>query len=320
MGIDLCAPIRPILDDSRRRTYVEKTSWPNNTVIPLKGFARCPFTFQEAENPYLRKSLGLPDDVSGVVVRSIPKVSNLHDVLKSNDVIVAIDGIRVSNNGNVSRPPLPQMDFRSIVALKMVGDPMSFDIYRIGEGCSHEAIKQRVDTIAENPPRLCPFVDYSSYTKFVMWGGLVFAPYAHTSAINGDTSYGDYYSNQCKNYLKNKGREFDNPDMQAVVLCSMLPHKVTIGYSMTKLKIQAMPLHKINGKLVDCLFDVADIISSAKSDGCELMEFEFCNDSHVVVPKDKGFEATAEIQKDFGISLPYSANIDEKMKELNKTF
>jgi hypothetical protein len=50
------------------------------------------------------------------------------------------------------------------------------------------------------------------------------------------------------------------------------------------------------------------------------MEFEFCNDSQVVVPKDKGFEATAEIQKDFGISLPYSPNIDEKMKELNKTF
>ena len=37
---------------------------------------------QAAENSALRTHIGIPDDVSGVIVRSVPKLSNLHGRLQ----------------------------------------------------------------------------------------------------------------------------------------------------------------------------------------------------------------------------------------------
>ena len=50
--------------------------------------------YDNAENAYQRAALNLPKKQSGVIIKSIPKVSNLYGVLQPRDVLVAVDGVR----------------------------------------------------------------------------------------------------------------------------------------------------------------------------------------------------------------------------------
>ena len=99
-------------------------------LIPLKGFARFAVTTQAAESPFLRSSLKLPVEESGVVVRTIDKVSNLEGKLLKNDVLVAVDGHRISNDGKVTVKGMQPICFESIVSMKLVGETVDYTIYR----------------------------------------------------------------------------------------------------------------------------------------------------------------------------------------------
>lgn len=89
-----------------------KSKAPDIPLIKVRKFARfCPFC-QPAENPFLRRSVSLPTSESGIVVRSVDKLSNLHGLFKKNDVLVAVDGINIENDGRIVSPPLQPISFQ----------------------------------------------------------------------------------------------------------------------------------------------------------------------------------------------------------------
>jgi hypothetical protein len=115
------------------------------------------FTTHLVLNSALRTHIGIPDDVSGVIVRSVPKLSNLHGRLQvgalpqiydlftrklrfttvnvagigvwhvpqRNDVISTVDGLAISNDGRVRRDGMSPLDFRVMFSLKLVGESIS---------------------------------------------------------------------------------------------------------------------------------------------------------------------------------------------------
>ena len=99
-------------------------------LIPLQGFARFTVTTQAAESPFLRSSLKLPPAESGVVVRKISEVSNLKNKMLPNDVLVAVDGNKISNDGKVTVRGMQPISFESIVSMKLVGEAVAYTVYR----------------------------------------------------------------------------------------------------------------------------------------------------------------------------------------------
>lgn len=81
----------------------------NVPLVDLRPFARFLPLYQTAENAYLRVSVDLSDDQCGIIIRSIPKISNLTGVLLNNDVLLAIDGVQIGNDGRSSLPGLQPM-------------------------------------------------------------------------------------------------------------------------------------------------------------------------------------------------------------------
>ena len=81
----------------------------NIPLVELRPFARFLPSYQTAENAYLRVSVDLSDDMCGIIIRRIPKISNLTGVLQKDDVLLAIDGEQIGNDGRSSLPGLQPM-------------------------------------------------------------------------------------------------------------------------------------------------------------------------------------------------------------------
>ncbi len=146
--------------------------WPETAVgmaaVKLRGFARFDLGFQTAESPYVRKSVNLTKK-NGVIIRSIPRLSNLHGLVLEDDVLLEIDAQRISNGGHVNQPHLPPMAFQVLLSSKLVGEEVTYTVLRQGR-------KVEIVTIAENPPRWVPIVEDKLFISYVMFAGLVFTP------------------------------------------------------------------------------------------------------------------------------------------------
>jgi len=270
----------------------------NEPLVILHPFARFAPQYQPAENPFLRQSVGLPEALSGVVIRAVPPVSNLHEALQNNDVLTAIDGVLVGNEGRVMVPPLQPMDFEYLVSLKLVGEPIRYTIYRNG-------VKMEVSTIAENPPRRIPLISKSPYVPYVMFAGLVFSPFSRDSAISDEPFEDFVVKKEAEFLLAHKSVQYSHAGQQCVVLSALLPHSITIGYQNIS---PFTPIYKINNTNIDCIADVARAIAACKEG---LITFEFCTDECIVLPVKEGLEATSEIQVDYGMASVFSKDVGE---------
>lgn len=143
--------------------------WPtmrNGPVLRLRGFARFCADTQLAESPFLRQSVNLKQR-KGVIVRSVQRVSNLHEVLHEDDVLVEIDGYAISNGGNVNLPRMPPVSFEYLLSSKLVGEDVSYLVLRAGK-------REIIQSKAENPPTWVPRVHDKLYVPYLMFAGLVF--------------------------------------------------------------------------------------------------------------------------------------------------
>jgi S1-C subfamily serine protease len=274
----------------------------NVPLIDLHSFARFVPKYQTAENVYLRVSVDISDDMCGIIIRDVPKTSNLSGVLCKNDVLLAIDGVQIGNDGRASVPPLQPMDFQYLISRKLAGEPMAMSVWRGGK-----VVELTVE--AENPTRRTPLISKNPFTSFVMFAGFVFCPLAMDSEV-GDNPIEDLIIKREILYqLALRHSEHTSVEQQTILLTTILPHRVSIGYDPSNL---LTPLIKINDVVINKISDVAVAIASA--DG-PLITFEFCNGDCIVLPVEEGRAATLEIQDDYGMKEIYSEDILEVLEE-----
>ena len=277
-----------------------KMIWPESPspdipVVKVRGFARfCP-QCQSAENPSLRMAVSLPPSESGIIIRNVPKLSNLHGVFKKNDILVAVDGINVENDGRICFPPLQPISFQHIVTSKLIGDSIIYTIYRDGE-------RIEINAVAESPKRCIPLINKEPFIRFVMFAGLVFLP---VNNEGGGIEVTDAFTSR----LEKKNFEHLYESDECVVLTSVLPHSIGVGYDETGM---FMPLYKVNDVEIRNVCDVARAISAAGSGA--MITFEFVNDECIVLPYSKGVEATLQIQEDYGMASVLSPDIMDVLK------
>jgi len=264
---------------------------PNVPVVTLRGFGRVAFDVQTAESPHLRASLKLPSSVSGVVVRKVPAVSNLSNVLKDDDVIAAVDDYRITNDGRITVAGTT-LDFQHVVTSKLCGEVIRFTVFRDG-------VKQVVESLAENPPEWAKEINKSLKVHYVQFAGLVFS-----AITNSDVGKGlDGLAPFVEDSAKIAGRKHVKPDQELIILSSLLPHSINIGYdkAVAYNDWQPEPLLSVNGADVDCLVDVARCIALAVQSRTEFLTFAFANSERIVLPVEPGLEASKQLCADFGM-------------------
>ena len=142
--------------------------------------------------------------------------------------------------------------------------------------------------------------------SFAMFAGFVFLPVFNEGGMDVTETY---ISRMEKKHIEHL-YETD----QCVVLTSVLPHSIGIGYDETGM---FMPLYKVNNQEIRNIFDVAMAISSTEG---EMITFEFVTDECIVLPYKKGIEATLQIQEDYGMASVVSADILDVLNEAGKEY
>jgi hypothetical protein len=278
-------------NDASTSTTAAPSSSSANPTVTLKGFATFAPQWQRMESEALRGSVGLPAGVSGVLVYKIPRVSNLHGVLEDGDVLISVDGEKISNDGRIQRKKSSPIDFRVIVTIKIVGEPLKYGVFRRGE-------VKYFDSVAERIAELVPKTWFGA-TTYCIFGGLVFVPVSKA----GDESR-KMFSRESVNKYTMAGRQHERVDQQVCVLITILPHPLLLGYEDDEFTTYE-PLISVDGFQIVC---IADIFHCCKRSPGPYTIFLFSSGRRIVLPTEKARKATVELMKEHRIK--HDASID----------
>jgi hypothetical protein len=230
-----------------------------------QGFARLGMAFTPLRDPQLRRYIGLKES-GGIYVTDItPRGSADIAGIKKGDVILAVDGLPLDQDGNYEDQDYGRILFSHLTnTIHHPGAVLPFKIFRNGQTLEIRVTMQvanRENTISETHLS-------DEAPKYVILGGLVFIelsrPYLKewgnkwASSAPQRLVYYDAFQNELPS---DRGR--------IIILSHVLPTPDTIGYE----DLENIVVNKMNGNPIKSL---ADLYEAAKKpvDGFQKIEFE----------------------------------------------
>ncbi|MDQ6860161.1 MAG: serine protease [Verrucomicrobiota bacterium] len=126
-------------------------------------------TYFKLQNPAQRRYLGLQDDDRGVLVETVVAASTAEKVLKTGDVLVAIDDHPVASDGFVELEG-ERVEMPEVVERKFKGDSVKLDVIR-----GKERLTVNVELSGIWPYAIQGHT-YDVAPRYVVYGGLLFQP------------------------------------------------------------------------------------------------------------------------------------------------
>ncbi|MBL7077120.1 MAG: trypsin-like peptidase domain-containing protein [Kiritimatiellae bacterium] len=256
------------------------------------GYPELGAFFLPARNSALRRSLALPADESGVVIYYIDPFGSALGMLRTGDVLLAIDGHDIANDGNIALNGNHVL-FAELLERKQWGDKVVFRVWRDGN-----VAQLTVPLI--NP---CdPFVfrnEYDQRPEYFVYAGLVFAPLSRgflrtvgDRKSDPNTQQLSYYRSYAKQDDLTEDRD------QFVVLIRRLPHSVNTYTGDFLNGIVA----RVNGRRISTLKDVEDAFASPQ-EGYHVVAFEGMKQT-LVLDAAAADHAAPAIMGRYGVPAP----------------
>lgn len=194
-------------------------------------------------NPTHRRALGLKQGDFGVMVSEVLQAGAAYGKLKTEDVLMTIDGRHIFSDGRVDMDN-DRLLLNEVVERKFKGDRVTLDILRQGR-------KMTVSITLSTPwPYLAQARQYDVQPRFVLFGGLVFQPLSssfysvlQTKSVNLRYHYAQFLDKEL--YLRHP---------EVVVISKILPDPINAYLKRFVLTI----VDQINGVQVKTLEDVAE--------------------------------------------------------------
>jgi S1-C subfamily serine protease len=217
-------------------------------------FGRLGFWYQMIENATLKAACRLPPGGSGVMVSKTIPVSSLSGVLQPGDVICAIDGQPIADDGTVVFRGDERISFAHLLTSKYVGEDVALSVVRGGQALTLHAP-------LEDVPDLVPHTLYDAKPSYLVLCGLVFTalsePYLYAA-------FGREWESRAP--VRSVYAVFhgivERPGQQVVFLSAILTNAVTVGYEPEELA--GLPVTALNGTPLSNLADLARALAAAR--------------------------------------------------------
>jgi len=197
------------------RSFLEGTRKGRRPEVPALGLIT-----QNLENPLLRKQLGLAPGASGVMVVQVDHGGSSDGLLRPRDVILAIDGHPIANNGTVQYLAKHRTRFDVVLTGRYVGDPVTLTIQRDSTAS---------DVVVALKP-WAPLVPRSRYDRppvYFLYGGLVF----QTLTRDFLTTWDKWWNKAPKEFLFHYYSGVRTPHRdEVVILTQILADEINVGY------------------------------------------------------------------------------------------
>ena len=211
-------------------------------------------SWQEMENPDLRIMYNLARDQTGILVNKIFPDSPAKDILISGDIMLAINGVKIADNGSIEFREGERTYFEYLVQKEYANDLIRCDILREGKLINVEIRLARPTSSL----RLVPNEQYDVAPTYYIFGGLVFAPLT----VNYLKTWGQRWYHTAPKDLLNYyyyGSPAEN-QREVVVLIKVLADEINVGYE----GLENQVISYANGRKVSRMKDLVEALEEHK--------------------------------------------------------
>lgn len=249
------------------------------------GFPSLNLETQTMENHYLREKYLMGEHVSGILVRSIPTLSCAKGPLEVGDVILAINGETVNNDGSVKHQSLQHVDYRYLINSSKMGDDITFKVLRSGKEL--ETTFKLTDTFSTTQTIL-PRAYGQRPSYFIISGSIVVQPVSK----NLQSDWSRTYANSAKS----------SKSEQLLVINSVLKNHHSQGYE----DFSGEVIEKINGIEVT---DMNKLIEAVTHNTQKCHAIETRSGKQLVIP-NVSYAESADLLKTYNIEHPCSTDLE----------
>lgn len=257
------------------------------------GFPHVPFAFNTMENPDLRNWAKMTPDQTGIIIRSLPPEVEQSGEFKVDDVIMAIDGVKIDNDATVKFRQDEVIFFGYLIWRKYLGDNCSFTILRAGKKIDFNYKLRRYKLLV--PTRV-----FDRLPTYYLVGGLLFVPLS----INHLDEYRQWYNGPIDLVYEAINGKVSKNLQQVVVLSRVLAAEANVGYQ----NLAALIVEKVNGKKIRDLKQLISIIENTEKG---FIVFQLKDETKIVLDINKLKESTAAIMASYRIPADRSVNLQK---------
>jgi S1-C subfamily serine protease len=280
-----------------------------------RGFPSLGVRVQNLENPAARRQAGMEDQETGVIVDLVYPQTSADGQLRRGDVLLAVDGMPIANDGSIALPPYPgplgtgpngaghapppddgladtlRMDLLVLVDRHQIDEVLQLRVLRDG---------QRLDLDLQLTA--WPAVDryaakHDRKPRYFVYGGLVFVPLdLETMKTFGKDWRYKADKILLHEFLIRPCAELDLWRKEQVVLLRRLDHPVNAGLSWH----QNLPVERVNGRPIRGLLDLVEAFANERG---AYHVLEFTGDRLVVVDRLECERANPEILAQYGVNV-----------------
>ncbi|MBQ4480349.1 MAG: trypsin-like peptidase domain-containing protein [Victivallales bacterium] len=252
------------------------------------GFGSAGFRYATLENPDTRRYLKMTDGQTGVRITYV--CQHNRELLQLDDVLLAIDGIHVANNGYIRLVTGESRAFSTLISQRQIGEKIDLTILRDGKELVVQLPVKKIEY-------LCKDFLYDTLPDYYIVGGFVFTTLSY--------SFLDEWGNDSPpaELVSKTFTEKTSPDEETVVLSFVLGDRVNVGYQ----GLMALQLNKVNEKKVINLPDLISFIENSEEEFITLTLGE--NDYPVTLDLKKLRDSTPAILKRYRVPADRSASL-----------
>jgi hypothetical protein len=258
--------------------------------IPGLGIA-----WQDMENPGLRAHFQMSDKQTGVVITYIAPGASARAHLQIGDVLLAIEGKPIANDGTISFRGTERIHFAYEVQRRFMGESINCRIM-MRDGKVRD-VTIPLSTSLESG-RLVPYTQYDKAPTYYIVGGLVFQPLTMNYLQVWD-KLEDVPAHLVNYYYH--GRQSEDR-RQVIVLTKVLGDDLTVGYDDFKDHV----IVRVNGKEISTTADLVKAIEGNEGKYHVLMD-EWGN--QIALERAKTNQAQRKILEKYKIDADRSADL-----------
>jgi len=254
------------------------------------GFADIGLSTQKLENPALRAYYGLDDSISGKLVNKVIFYSSLEGILKEGDILTAVDGHRIENDGTVEFREHEYTHFHYFVDAHQMGEHVGLDIIRNKKPMHVEAkLKYTSDDMY-----LVKTTRYDKMPTYFIFGGYVFSPLTRNLIVS---------TGRNRIVLSNLAAKWQEKDKEeVVVLLKVLASDISRGDN----NFGMWPIDKVNGETFKNFKEFYQKINTSKN---KYIILEDKDGVKVIIDQDEAKRKQKSILKKYNIEFDRSVDL-----------